>query len=155
MLKQMKTANQLGIQEWEFTRLIEVRDLLQTKTLKHSKQGNSFYAVWSLPVGFNMGYAHQYTEGKCGTVGCIGGWMAINQGFNEIETNHYVDMIDGSLKKLFYPPEDRDESDVYVPYNDITPEQAVQAINNFLYDGDPNWELVLCDNNHNREPVFA
>lgn len=96
---------------------------------------------------FNMGlwFIPHCNYGLGGPVGCIGGYLAreisastdmamsaASQWLSEQES------LDDELRNLFFPP---------VPINDgyrlITCEQAAEAIDNYLVDGDPKWDEVL------------
>ena len=102
----------------EHEALIKVRDLLDSGALDGQ---------------FSMNYAEAIDD--CGSVRCIGGWMA-----------HYMSIPDASryvsrhaeLHDLFYPG-----SDIDVDWDDITPAQAVQAIDNFITTGEPEWSTIL------------
>lgn len=72
----------------------------------------------------------------CGTVACIGGWMAPELGINvERDIEAYVNNggLDGKLTDLFFPD---------IDWENITPHEAVDAIDNFLASGDPDWKGV-------------
>ncbi len=74
----------------------------------------------------------------CGTFACIGGHMAQLMGMTEFNAiNEYV-LGNDELHVLFYP-DDR----AGVDWDDITPAQAVLAIDNFLSSGDPEWNEVI------------
>lgn len=133
MLAIRKTAQQLGIEQWEYDKLLQVRDLLESESFfKHSDYGD-------LPDGpcFNMGTS--CVSENCGTVACIGGWMAVLSGMrDETKIADYVDRH-SALATLFYP-------DISVfDYDNITPLQAVLAIDNMLMYGKPFWHTVVAD----------
>lgn len=104
----------LGLTEAELAALIEVRNDLATGRIK--------------APNFCMSSAC-YREG-CGTVACIGGWMGLKLGMDERKARDFVD--NPRLEKLFYPYG-------IMSWGQITPSQAVRAIDNFLATGDPNW----------------
>ena len=75
----------------------------------------------------------------CGTVACIGGWMAMDMGLKTvIEVSNYVSSggHESDMRGLFFP-------DIDGNFSRITPAQAVQAIDNFLQGEDPCWEEIL------------
>lgn len=73
----------------------------------------------------------------CGTVGCIGGHMALIMGYSNSEADNYVTNSQYSrpIGKLFYP-------DSLENWEGITPDMGVAAIDNFLKDGNPRWTDV-------------
>lgn len=145
MLKPMMTAEQLGIKRWELNALIKVRDMLINGELQYVKNLARLSRDFN-GSGFNMGMASR--ELDCGAVRCIGGWMGH---FKKIDESNYVEEDKSeALHDLFYPDLDFSWSSVLAgrrgglnPYEKITTEQAVRAINNFLYDGEPRWIEVL------------
>lgn len=123
MLKSMLTARQLGIEEWERDALIRVRNSLRNG---------------SIPARlFNM-YKPDVNP-KCGTAGCIGGWVSHYGRLNNEEHEEFWGrhIQDGSpFAQLFYPLGIED-------WTDIAPRTAVRAINNFLYTGKPDWAEAM------------
>lgn len=102
--------------------LAQVRDMLLDGRIQKSN--------------LNMGYCGGLEE--CGTVACIGGWAY----FLANGPENY----DATVGQYVRGDEDRDE--LYFPecavnYDAITPQQAAQAITNFLDGGDPKWAEVL------------
>lgn len=79
-------------------------------------------------------------ERDCGTVSCIGGTMALIMGLSWINASKYVLGIANvtTLRDLFFPPGFSHDA-----YEAVTPEQAVQAIDNYLRTGSPQWDNVL------------
>jgi hypothetical protein len=87
---------------------------------------------------FNMSYEEKVTN--CRTTACIGGHMALLMGHYP---NHYVWRgRSDDLYPLFFP-KDRDGDDLSIEWDYITKEHAVQAIDNFLKDGNPRWNEVV------------
>jgi hypothetical protein len=123
----------LGLTEEQFQALIWVRDQLASGDLKHSQiRSLDGKLNFDGPRAFNMDYARTRSM-NCGTVCCIGGWMAerlcVENG--EIFSNK-------KCRCLFYPGHE-------LIYRSITAEQAVRAIDNFTIHspGDPQWERVI------------
>ena len=102
----------------EHEALIKVRDLLASGALNGQ---------------FNMNYAEAI--GDCGTVRCIGGWMAHYMTIPNV--TGYVN-FHSELHDLFHPDDDGG-----IDWDDITPGQAVLAIDNFLATGKPEWSTIL------------
>lgn len=82
----------------------------------------------------------------CGTVGCIGGHMALIMGKTDNNAPHFcgpdltaTEYVEtgrsDSLLALFYPPREYN-------YKKITPAQAVKAIDNWLRTGEPMWHKL-------------
>lgn len=79
----------------------------------------------------------------CGSIGCIGGAMAMIMG---LDADKAVDYVGGgitqhgdhspALSLLFFPPDDMD-------WDDIKPRHAIKAIKNFLDYGKPLWAQVM------------
>lgn len=81
---------------------------------------------------FNMDYVIQRAE--CGTVYCIGGFMAMLLG--EYPYGFVSGKRDTKIHELFMP------SNV-INWSEITKEQAIKAIDNFIESGDPRWKEVM------------
>lgn len=134
----MKTARQLNLNPEEYEALLLVREGLANGKWKHALKGDK-----DIACGFNMAQAHYEKEG-CGTVACIGGWMAVAMGMDNMAANAYVGKhepwsgrsSDRPIARLFFPPWSS-------TYENITTEQAVQAIDNFLKEGSPCWADVI------------
>lgn len=123
------TFPQLGV-------LLGTRELLKMGALtystadrRHAENGEHL---------FNMNIALR-NNSECGSVGCIGGTMAMLMGMNSLNGIKFVhshDIPGDRLKELFFPKGVHD-------YSCITPALAVKAINNFLKTGNPSWRKVL------------
>lgn len=103
----------------EHAALIQVRDALASGLLDGQ---------------FNM----NQSISECGTFACIGGHMAQIMGMTEYEDIQPFVSDHKELHELFYPDFDGD-----MDWDDITPTQAVMAIDNFLNTGDPAWNEVI------------
>ena len=139
----MKTARQLRITAKEYEALLKVRDLLSKRE-----------------VLFDMGTIlneKRYRRGfgkdvhNCGTVGCIGGWMAVimHGGLDDFNFDRMSDDVisyvergrSSALDKLFYP------GGVHVDlWSEITPGHAIRAMDNFMNTGDPDWLSIMQEN---------
>lgn len=127
----MMTARKLGLTKKELEALLAVRDGLASGAYKHVR---NFSDTKSKKPMFNMTQA--CVSDSCGTIGCIGGWMARQMGLNEIEAHDYVYETPGKTYDLFFP------KGLNGDWDKITPKQAVKAIDNFLETGDPKWPQV-------------
>lgn len=130
----------LGITFAQLGALLGTRALIAEGYMKHTTT-TSYLPVDTVHY-INMGVGH-CSIGECGSVGCIGGTMALLLGvvgpdrvvgkpytFSTFMDHH------ATLRPLFHPPGHRD-------YGKITKTQMLQAIDNFLKDGKPRWEKIL------------
>jgi hypothetical protein len=141
-----KSPSDLKITNQEFTGLIAVLGMLERGELRYVTNER----IWNKNArriqgaigGFNMD--HTGIAAKCGTVGCIGGWLAVVNGAKApFQMDRYVNVLrSGALEALFYPDREGDVISSY-NYDHITAPQAAQAIRNFLMTGHPNWDEVL------------
>lgn len=97
----------------------------------------------------------------CGTVGCIGGWASLVMQDVITDNEHgpvNVDMYAANEASYFVRKHDERGSplhELFYPYvirasrwRDITPRIAVQAIDNFMTNGDPDWVSLLPEDAH-------
>ena len=145
--------NKLNISFAEWLSLICVRVMLECGAVDHARDtANRIGALRFLREhegvhAFNMGQPLE--AANCGTVGCIGGYMGSMMFVSPRRASEYVMAHDpdyGDYKKkglcdLFFPRINR--SRCLVNYDKIDTKMAVQAIDNFLTTGKPNWEKVL------------
>ena len=131
LARSYKTAEELGIDPEVYGALFEVRDRLDRGELVHwTPEGPTEYDFKSPPIrnAFNM--ATWTSESECGAVGCIGGWVELISGV------HVVFDMGSELTRLFYPLDETTAIDNRFirldVYRNITPPQAVLAINNYL-----------------------
>ena len=103
----------------EHAALIQVRDAL---------------ASGKLDGHFNINVAIS----QCGTFACIGGHMAQLMGMTGYEEIQSYVSAHKDLHELFYPDSEED-----LNWDDITPTQAVMAIDNFLKTGNPEWNDII------------
>jgi len=115
-------ARALGIEEWERDELIA----LASKLLNES-------------IALDMMRA----ASECGSVGCIGGHMALAHGISVRGARRYVQnqaQTNGPMSALFFP-------DLTVNYRHpgwrASPADAARAIINFLTTGAPDWDVVM------------
>lgn len=141
-----KSAEELGIQVWEYDALLQVRDLLATGKIEHNRDLlRRSKDVETRPTKriFNMEITHDPDRWACGTVGCIGGWVwALHKNDDRaVGGPEYVKGHEygGPLGRLYYPK----LPGGVAAYKSITPKQAVIAIDNFLTTGNPDWKAVV------------
>jgi hypothetical protein len=126
----------------EYITLLGVRDALALGTIEHEAgdADDSSSEDMACKVGkrhvFNMALPGAVNT-HCGSVGCIGGYMALAMGKNmdDYVSNKFYDGIGRSyhsaaLHGLFYPPH-------HVDYSEVTAKQALKAITRFLDGKDP------------------
>jgi hypothetical protein len=145
------SAEMLDMREAQYEALLWIRDQLDQGMLQHVDA--------DIPIagrGFNMlNWKHAYSHDiikiilgvgtetvgvpECGTVCCIGGWMAEKMGMNHWANDGYGDdlfPISDDLYRLFNPS-------MHVSrWAGITAAMAVQAIDNFLETGFSDWNAV-------------
>lgn len=130
MMNNYKSAAELGIEDWEREGLEALIEPMRSGKL-------------------NVNMAISINE--CGTIACIGGWLAFLHGFefyreSDDEINCYVlkqkrIIYPGStpqrepLYELFYPPERI--------MSNIPSSMAADAIECFLLTGSPQWDMVM------------
>jgi hypothetical protein len=149
----MMTAEQLNIDTGLHAALIRVLKGLESGKLRHVPDTNDLDFI--SPSLFNMSVVAQrqsLASDHCGTVGCIGGWAyALMNGkkvdgiwiFDRERADNFVSNAPTEdLRELFYPGNYSCQSDRW-EYDNITAEQAAQALRNYLTNGRPEWEEVL------------
>jgi hypothetical protein len=155
----MKSPEELGITQQELDALLAVRSGLAAGLLEHTSYKKLKAKSDPKSLAFNMDIA--YTKHDCGTVGCIGGWMGVFMHTHKLEADkeidynnvrHYVNNKRSyNLEELFFPLETHDG--FTVDYDSISSAMALQAIDNFLANGEPDWKNVCGDLVTTYEPV--
>lgn len=142
----------LGITFQELGALLGTRALLASGTLTHVALGVKSYCSKAVvdpsEHDFTMRYALQ--QNGCGTMGCIGGTMAMIMSNTDLSACSYVenggfpsteetrgDGRYGAMRELFYPPVGNDFN-----WDRITPDVAVRAIDLFLAGKAINWRAL-------------
>jgi hypothetical protein len=120
------SADQLGISEQENTALAEVQRRLETGELPWHPYQSFNYPL----VGDHFNMASSYFAGYCGTVACIGGWMAVLMGHENPPQYVTESIFNANLSYLFTP-------DPHNVWHKITAVQAAYAIKRFRQHGDP------------------
>jgi hypothetical protein len=121
------SAPALGITDGEHAAILEIRGLFAAGVFHHD-----YDDALDKPNGYNMNYP--LDEAKCGTTGCIGGWMWLamrrDRKTDAISPSQYVNNDRSeALQNLFYPPQ---EEIGEISYEEITPGAALIAIDTFL-----------------------
>ena len=139
----MKTAEDLGLSEEELQALLKVREDLKQGYLRYK----SLSVVEERSSGnyFNMSVG--LTKHGCGSIGCIAGQMALylNKGdfitamrvSNRLLGHSYLNGPQATaLETLFVP--------INTPcvWSDLTVDEAVAAITNFVETGHASWDKV-------------
>lgn len=162
----------LGLSAPELNSLIAIRNMFveHAKTSEIIKEdddgeGDTIAHTFNGFGGFamNHGCSIEQTEGfieqkeyNCNTKACIAGWMKIhekglldNQEGLVIVSQDLQGEIDEFVKEFDYKYEDLPANKLFFPHilnsrewDDITLDQAIRAIDNFLYSGDPDWGNV-------------
>lgn len=156
LARTIKSAAELGISDIEHESLLKVLDKLERGELVHAR--GVYKDVLSRPAGESFNMADYLSVEDCGTAGCIAGWMHLVSGgvcykrlnfwtqgmldYNKVALPHLIPMvrfnlIPDALNELFHVAR------ADVDLEDITPDQAAQAIRNYLSMGEPRWEEVL------------
>ncbi len=76
-----------------------------------------------------------WVQEKCGTIGCIAGWAAIEMGVKPYIVTGIAEDENKELEALFYPPSMK-------KYGKINTEQAATALRNYLTTGEVDWSHV-------------
>lgn len=135
LAQNFQSASDLDISEQEHAALITVLGMLERNELVHHIApiiGESGFAP-TIPNGFNMECSGAQTD--CGTMACIGGWVAILMGRRDKFINQYVNTRNPNSKigRLYWG----------CTGSATTVEQAATALRNFLTDGDARWNEVI------------
>jgi hypothetical protein len=150
--RQTLTAQELSLPQNVVDALIAIRDDLRDGKYPHRRTDSNI--GWcpappfrvrqpAGPVYFNM--AHWCVRSNQDRVCCLGGLVEMLTGYSLVDSRPRRSPV----LALCYPPTGPDEWPLTVPqvtmYEAITPEQAADAIDNFLYEGHPHWERILID----------
>lgn len=127
----MLSATELGITEAEHSALQVVRDGLASGRFRHVSMLDAAGVVGEC---FNMGQT--CSEQSCGTVACIGGWVAKTMGMNYVEADDYVNCgFSDTLHPLYYP--------AHLGWDGISADVAARAITMFLDSGDVDYPALI------------
>ena len=133
LARTFKTPAELNLSDAEFNALVTVlvmleRDELPWHSIHEFGEGNGFNMDRWPDAGYPAGE-------HCGSVGCIGYWVekvgsiGLAGNIRSGERN--------KLYRLLFP------QGTGTAYRDIMPEQAAEAMRNYLATGEANWAAVL------------
>jgi hypothetical protein len=150
LMQNFKPAHELSLNAAQYDALCKTLVLLETGKITHIKTDPELKSCWSLDKNnefsghFNMRYwggligSHYYRRGyECGTISCIGGLAELVAGkpvFHNGSSTYNPD----TLHYLFNP-----SCIPVTQWDEITTEQAAQALRNFLTTGRPNWKEIV------------
>lgn len=135
LAQNLKTADALRISKAEFDAHVTVLRMLERGEFVHTPSVREPTKQY----GFNMG--HTGTRTSCGTVACIGGWVAFLLNRNP---SVYVDSALGERMKLYFPNHFHDETGIGDgELCNITMEQAAIALRSYLTHGEPRWAEAI------------
>lgn len=130
LAQNFKTPADLDIREDEFSALVTVLGMLERGELQFGISGE----------GERFCMSAVFFRTKCGTVGCIGGYVARILDDADPEEYAYCGRSN-ALSSLYFPRYEggrlRDD------LSDITTAQAAQALRSFLTSGEPRWAEAL------------
>jgi hypothetical protein len=143
LAQNFKSPADLGLTDQQFDALAKTLVLLETEKVKHVPE-----EVWELADEvyegevafcglFNMAMwgSDDSHPRECGTIACIGGTAALISG-DKAMFRGLLHSQKPMLHNLFFPNHGSCD------WDDITVEQAGQALRNFLTSGDPRWDLI-------------
>ncbi len=124
-----KTAIDLQITSAEHDALVKVLGMLEREEFTYGDAATG-------PKTFNMNII--FSESRCGTVACIGGWAAILMGRdpNDYMQGGHRGRFPKELIELFWPGESG---------RFATLSQAAIAMRSYLTTGQPNWDDALAE----------
>lgn len=130
LAQNFKTPAKLRITDAEFEALTRVLGMLERGELVDATCQTRSGEPDIIPNGFCMHWSGTQTD--CGTVGCIGGWVAVLMGVN---MNDYVNTkFSPNLRELYW---------FSAAYNKATVATAAIAVRNYLTHGEPRWAEAL------------
>jgi hypothetical protein len=131
LVQNFKTATELKISSAERKALIKVLGMLERGELVDVPHDTHRLSIKpTVPNGFNMECV--YLETKCGTVACIGGWVA--HLMKHPDPWNYIDLEDNRSEPLYR---------LYWKFSNNTGvAEAAVAVRNFLTFGDPKWDEI-------------
>jgi hypothetical protein len=125
----IKTHEELGITFREWAALFGVAQVLHAGIIPMHRNAPSGVHAFNLETSCRG-------NGHCGTVGCIGGYVALAMGKDINKASNYVHTAGGNIRELYFPSP-------AIAYDRVTQGQAAQAIGNFLTTGNPMWRDII------------
>ena len=135
LARNFKTAAELRITDETYEAAVRVLGRLERGELAYHDRTGRFLDM--PPVqGEMLAMSVTHVDHSCGTVACLGGWIAVEMGIPKHLIHDFVyEAAPYAMHRLFFPPEDE--------MTRVTPEMAAQALRNYLSAGDPGWREVL------------
>jgi hypothetical protein len=145
--RQMLSAKELQLPKKVVEALVALRDDLRDGKCPHKCINDTI--GWSpmyaferrgptpSEVIFYFNMAHWYIRSGSDRICCIGGLVEARTGYNLMHKAEKAHLA------LCYPGGYPAVSGNVAMYQAITPDQAADAIDNFLYEGDPQWDRIL------------
>jgi len=132
LAQNFKTHQELDLDEKLYNALKKVLVRLETNDLVFipDNRSDEIALDFTKPNGFNMNIV--LIQEKCGTVGCIAGWAAIEMGVKPCVVTEMAGQENLELEELFYP-----SSNVY--YSKINTEQAATSLRHYLTTRKVEW----------------
>lgn len=121
----------LGVSRAEWSALAAVLGMLERGELCHGNEA----------VGQAFCMSATFAKDDCGTIGCIGGYVAMLMG--ESSPDDYICQYrdSGALTKLYFPR--KPDGGLLPTLYQVTTEQAAIALRNFLATGEPDWREAI------------
>lgn len=151
LARTIKSAAELGVTETQHKYLLQVLDMLERGELRHAPVVGDVEGQC-----FNM--ATYEDRGDCGTVGCIAGWMQVLSGYTCFKSFSFCPQEDAEYLRKYAPAHRFQRAEIvsralhnlfhmgdceHDDLETVTPDQAAQAIRNYLSLGEPCWSEVL------------
>ena len=136
LAQDFKTAEDLKISEAEWSAAISVLGMFERGEIVHQPPKEYDWGS-ETPIAahsFNMECSGVVAD--CGTIACIGGWIAVLMGRRGGDINEYVNGTGADnlpLYGLFWGKTDPE----------VTAEQAARALRSYLTTGDARWDLAI------------
>lgn len=133
LAQNFKTPAELGISDAEYSALQAVLRMFEREEVVHSSGVDDYQGAC-----FNMGST--WSRSDCGTLGCIGGYVATVLG---VSPDKYIYQYQnfGRLTQLYFP---RNKNGCLIDeLISVTPAQAALAIRSLLTTGEPRWHEAL------------
>lgn len=127
------SAKELKITQWERDGLLLFCERVESGEI--TDRDHSTPLVFAHGCRFDMSTA--LAVEACGTVACIGGWVASTNPKWGRRGHHYVGGTRGALRQLYFPDEHKT-----LPWEQITAAQAAEVTRHFLATGVVDWSLI-------------
>jgi hypothetical protein len=121
-----RSAGQLGVADWEHAGLVAFLAAVRAGRVVPHRVDGPPVPRGSCALDMGVGCTH------CGTVCCIGGFVALHSGMVPRDADRYARLLPQSsrLRPLYYPPH---------IYNHRNPREAAAVVRRFLRSGVVRW----------------